>query len=62
MASVTPELIEDVIAEAPAWCKIALTVPNERLRGDAHAALAQYVYEALYHQIVIDLDQLALPL
>ena len=62
MPSVTPELIEDVIAEAPAWCKIAPTVPNERLRDDAHAALAQHVYEALYRQIVIDLDQLALPL
>ena len=62
MASlITPERISELIAEAPAWAKLALTVPNERLRADAHAELAQHVYSALFKPAPLE-GQLTLPL
>jgi len=63
MASViTPERISDLIADAPAWAKIGLTMPNERLRADAQHELAQHVYSALFQPVSRDASQLALPL
>ena len=63
MASViTPDKIAALIEDAPAWAKIGLTVPNERLRADAHLELARYVYTALYQPIQTDTAQLPLPL
>lgn len=63
MASViTPERIGELIADAPAWAKIGLTMPNERLRADAQQELAQHVYSALFQPIQTDTAQLPLPL
>jgi len=63
MASViTAERIGELIAEAPAWAKLGLTVPNERLRADAQRELAQHVYSALYQPLDVDTEQLRLPL
>lgn len=63
MASViTPDRIAALIEDAPAWAKIGLTVPNERLRADAQLELARHVYAALYQPISTDTAQLPLPL
>lgn len=59
---ITPERIGELIAEAPAWAKIGLTMPNQRLREDAQRELAQHVYSALYQPLNIDTQQLRLPL
>lgn len=59
---ITPERIGELIADAPAWAKIGLTMPNERLREDAERELAQHVYSALYQPLNIDTQQLRLPL
>lgn len=59
---ITPERIKQLIEEAPAWAKVALTVPNERLREDAHTELAQHVYSSLFQSVGPDASQLALPL
>lgn len=63
MASViTPERIGELIADAPAWAKIGLTMPNQRLREDAQREMAQHVYAALYQPMNTDTGQLPLPL
>ena len=59
---ITPERIGELIAQAPAWAKIGLTVANERLREDAQLELAQHVYSALYQPLNTDTGQLRLPL
>lgn len=59
---ITPERIGELIAQAPAWTKIGLTMPNERLREDAERELAQHVYSALFQPINLDATQLRLPL
>lgn len=59
---ITPERIGELIAQAPAWAKIGLTVANERLREDAQLELAQHVYSALYQPLNTDIGQLRLPL
>lgn len=61
-STITAERISELIAEAPAWAKIGLTMPNERLREDAERELAQHVYSALYQPLNIDTQQLRLPL
>jgi hypothetical protein len=63
MASViTPERIGELIADAPAWAKIGLTMPSQRLREDAQREMAQHVYSALYQPLNTDIGQLPLPL
>jgi hypothetical protein len=62
MASITPERIAGIIAEAPGWALVALTVPQERLRDDARRELGQYVYSALYQPTEIETAQLCLQL
>ena len=59
---ISADRIAALIEDAPAWAKIGLTVPNERLRADAHQELARYVYVALYEPIQTDTAQLPLPL
>lgn len=51
---ITPVRIAALIEDAPAWPKIGLTVPNERLRADAHLELARYVYSGFYNLIQHD--------
>lgn len=63
MASViTPERIAALIADAPAWALVGLTMPQERLREDAQLEVANYVYTALYQPIDGERAQLTLPL
>jgi hypothetical protein len=59
---ITAERIGELIAEAPAWAKLGLTMPNERLREDAQRELANHVYSALYRPLNTDTEQLQLPL
>jgi hypothetical protein len=59
---ITAERIGELIGSAPAWAKIALTVPNERLREDARRELGQHVYATLFQPVAGDAAQLALPL
>ena len=61
-STITAERISELIAQAPAWAKIGLTMPNERLREDAQRELARHVYSALFQPINIDTAQLRLPL
>jgi hypothetical protein len=60
--TITPDAIADALDAAPAWAKLGLTQPSQRLRDDARREMAQYVYSALYQPIRTDRDQLALPL
>lgn len=59
---ITPIAIEDAITTAPAWALIGLTVPQERLRTDARAEVAQHLFRSLAGQERPSADQLALPL
>lgn len=59
---ITPERISELIADAPAWAKIGLTMPSQRLREDAQREMAQHVYSALYRPLNTDTGQLPLPL
>jgi hypothetical protein len=59
---ITAERIGQLIGDAPAWAKIALTVPQERLREDAKRELGQHIYAALFQPVTKDAAQLALPL
>ncbi|WP_353453809.1 DUF6771 family protein [Sphingomonas faeni] len=62
MASViTPERIAALIADAPSWALVGLTVPQERLREDAQLEVANHVYSALYQPLNLDTGQLPLP-
>ncbi len=62
MTTITPERISDLITTSPAWAKVSLTMPNERLRQDGTTTLAQHIYGALFQPIQTDRDQLTLPL
>lgn len=62
MTTITPERISDLIETAPAWAKVSLTVPNEQLRHDGTATIAQHIYESLFRPMNVDTNQLALPL
>ncbi len=59
---ITAERIGQLIEDAPAWAKIALTVPQERLREDAKRELGQHIYAALFQPLNADTEQLRLPL
>lgn len=59
---ITAERIGELIADAPAWAKIGLTMPSQRLREDAQRELAQHVYSALYQPLNTETGQLHLPL
>lgn len=59
---ITPAAISAALDTAPAWAKIALSVPQERLRDDARAEVAQHVYEVLRGPVTCEPGQLVLPL
>lgn len=61
MMVITPQAISAALDSAPAWAKIALTVPQECLRDDARAEMAKHVYEALTGPVASDAGQLTLP-
>jgi hypothetical protein len=51
------------LLHAPAWARVALTAPNERLREQAAVELAQSVIAAIEHPPTIpDIRQMTLPL
>ena len=51
------------ILQAPAWARVGITAPNERLREQAAAELAQAVLGALEGSTApYDARQMALPL
>jgi hypothetical protein len=59
---ITPDAIAHAIDTAPGWAKVALTVPQGRLRDDARREVAQHVYSALYQGVSTDGSaQMALP-
>ena len=59
--TITPERIAALIADAPTWALVGLTVPHERLREDARLEVANHVYSALYQPMNVDTGQLPLP-
>ncbi|UYY77468.1 DUF6771 family protein [Sphingomonas sp. R1] len=51
------------LLHAPAWARIGLTAPNERLREQAAAELAETIIDALARPLPVnDPRQMALPL
>ena len=60
--TIDPEAIQDALVTAPAWAKIGLTVPQQRLREDAAREVATHLYRTIYAPVSADRDQLALPL
>lgn len=58
----TPDQIAASLVTAPAWAKIGLTVPSERLREDAAKEIARHVHMSLYEVPRGDDGQMALPL
>ena len=55
--------LAQTILQAPAWARVGLTAPSERLREDAAAELAQTVIAALEKpETIYDARQMALPL
>ena len=62
MAGITPERIAEIIARAPGWALVALTVPQDRLREDAQRELGEHVYSALFQPIEVETAQLSLQL
>lgn len=51
------------LLHAPAWARVGLTAPNERLREQAAIELAQSIIVAIERQPTIhDIRQMALPL
>lgn len=61
-SAITPERIGELIDEAPAWAKQALTQRNDRLRADALVTLGHHVYHSLSRTIDVDRARLPLPL
>jgi hypothetical protein len=59
---ITAERISELIANAPAWALIGLTMPQERLREDARREVAEHVYSALFQPSSVETEQLRLPL
>lgn len=61
MGIVTVERIADLIDQAPGWALIALSMPQEGLRGAARHEVASHVYNSLYAVPVDAGEQLPLP-
>lgn len=51
------------LLNAPAWARVALTGPTERLREQAAVELAQTIVRAIEHPpVIVDQRQMTLPL
>ena len=51
------------LSGAPAWAKVGLTMPSEKMRQRAALEIANCIVEVLERPLVVaDRDQLALPL
>ena len=59
----TRDSIADTILNAPAWARLGLTMPDERLRERAADTLAATILERVFgQQTTPDPNQLTLPL
>ena len=56
------ESLIDIILNAPAWARVGLTVPNERLRERAAGEMADVIIARVSAPYEPHCDQLALPL
>ena len=55
--------LADIILNAPAWARLGLTMPDERLRERAADALAATIIERVFGEpLTPDPNQLPLPL
>jgi hypothetical protein len=57
-----PSSLAEILLLAPAWARVGLTAPSERIRGAAAAELAQQVVSAIVQNDCLDVRQLPLPL
>lgn len=60
--TITPADIAATIDTAPAWTKIGLTMPVQRLREDSLMEMARHLHSALYAVPLSDSRQIPLPL
>ena len=63
MTAPDPSTLATTLLTAPAWCRVGLTAPSQRLREQAAAELAQAVLGALEASTPAhDARQMTLPL
>jgi hypothetical protein len=62
MSRVAQESIATTILAAPAWARVGITAPSERMRDDAARELARAIVERIAVSGSDDPDQLALRL
>jgi hypothetical protein len=63
MERIDPAQLSEVILTAPAWARIGITMPDERMRHAAADQLAASIVESLTGEAgPIDIDQLSLPI
>jgi hypothetical protein len=62
-ARIERDRIEAAIIAAPAWAKIRLAMPNQKMQAQSARELAACIVDSLNHPpMEIDQNQLALPL
>ncbi len=59
---INPDTIRAALDTAPMWAKIALTMPQDRLRQDAEIEVSEHLYRALFSPVDVVEGQLPLPL
>ena len=63
MEQINPHLLSEAILTAPAWARVGITMPDERMRIRAADELAASIVERLAEEpSVIDRNQLNLPI
>lgn len=63
MEQINPHLLSEAILTAPAWARVGITMPDERMRLRAADELALSIVERLASgEPAIDRDQLSLPI
>lgn len=59
---INPDAIRRALDSAPAWAKIAISMPQKKLREDGEAELASHLYRSLFSPVDVVEGQLPLPL
>ena len=59
---INPATIRAALDAAPAWAKIAISMPQDKLREDGEAELASHLYHFLFTSADTVEGQLPLPL
>lgn len=62
MERIDPAQITDTLLKAPAWALIGLTVRDDQMREAAAAELAGLIVREIEPSVVVDRDQLILPM